>query len=56
MNSEDLKFQHLLQAAYSAGMLDAAYLAAKGFTPGELQRAAEEQSQAYALSVMGGTA
>lgn len=55
MNSEDLKFQHLLQAAYSAGMLDAADLSAKGFTPGELQRAAEDKSESYALSVMGGT-
>ena len=52
--SQNLEMQHLLQAAYSAGMLDAADFVAKGFTPGELQRAAEDQSESYALSVMGG--
>lgn len=55
MTPEQLETQHLVQAAYSAGMLDAAELVAKGMTPNELQRAAEDQSQAYALSVMGGT-
>jgi hypothetical protein len=55
MTPEQFETMHLVQAAYSAGMLDAAELVTKGMTPGELQRAAEDQSQAYALSVMGGT-
>lgn len=51
-NEQDLR--HLLQAAYSAGMIDAANFADSKITTGEIRGLTEELAQSYALKATNG--